>query len=69
MKVIGELVKTKVDKIFNEGDEEEIMIPKNTEGTICEIYDEYKTVLVEIWGDNAPKDVNGVFLYSFDEIE
>ena len=63
---VGTRIITLVDKITTEGIEK-IAIPKGTAGTICEIYPDY--VLVEIWGESAPKDIEGVYDYETNEIK
>jgi len=63
---IGYEVRTLYDKVVNEG-LNKINIPKGTVGTVCEIHD--KWVYVEIWGDNAPANVCGVYAFNFNEIE
>lgn len=63
---VGTRIITLVDKKTTEG-LEEIVIPKGTVGTICEIYPDY--VLVEIWGESAPKRIEGVYDFEIDEIK
>jgi len=63
---IGTKVITLVEKKTTEG-LEDINIPKGTIGTICEIHSDY--ALVEIWGENAPKGIEGVYDFGFDEIK
>lgn len=63
---IGTRIMTTVNKITNEN-LKEIVIPKGTVGTVCEIHPEY--VLVEIWGDTAPKGIEGVFDFELEEIK
>ncbi len=36
-------------------------------GLVCEMHEEF--VIIEIWGDDAPKGVSGVFFYSYNELE
>ena len=63
---VGSIVITIVDKVTTEG-LEEVHIPKGTAGRVCELYDNY--ALVEIWGDDAPPGVWGVYDYDFNEIK
>lgn len=63
---IGTRIVTTVNKISNEN-LKEIVIPKGTIGTVCEIHPGY--ILVEIWGDKAPKGIEGVFDFELEEIK
>ncbi len=64
--VMGTRVITLVDKLAQDG-LNKVMIPKGTTGTVCEVYDDF--VLVEIWGERAPKGVWGVYDFYFNEIK
>lgn len=63
---IGTRIITTTNKITNEN-LKEIVIPKGTVGTVCEIHPGY--VLVEIWGETAPKGIEGVFDFELEEIK
>ncbi len=63
---IGSKVITLVDKNEMEG-LKSIYIPKGTMGLVCETHEEF--AIIEIWGDDAPKGVSGVFFYSYNELE
>lgn len=63
---IGTRIIATTNKITNEN-LKEIIIPKGTLGTVCEIHLGY--VLVEIWGGTAPKGVEGVFDFELEEIK
>ncbi len=65
---MGDLVKTRVDKLWNEGSEK-VFIPQGTAGIVCDVpASEQDWVLVEIWGEGAPSGVSGVFEYRLDEL-
>ena len=64
---IGVHVKTKVEQLCLGVDGKETIIPVGTNGLVCEAYDDH--VEVEIWGENSPKNVVGVFGYALDEVE
>jgi len=63
---IGTCVVTLTDKLATDG-LNKVFIPKGTNGTVCEVYDDY--ALVEIWGEHAPKGVWGVYDFYLTEIK
>ena len=62
---VGAHIVTIVDKMTSEG-LKDVFIPKGTKGIVCEMHKDY--AFVEIWGDDAPEGVWGVYDFGFDEI-
>ena len=64
---LGQLVRTKVEKVCFGTNRKEVIIPIGTEGVVCEVCSDH--VEVEIWGDDAPEFVCGAYAYAIDDVE